>query len=107
MLRVKSGVSLRGLQPQTVLMAVVIDQAHQQAGNDPDVETVITAGSEQVNGRVAYTRHNSGCALDFRAMDEAERVVSWSMARLGADFDIIIHGDGDNRHIHAEYDPKR
>ena len=39
-------------------------------------------------------------------LDEYRAVVARMKALLGPDYDIIVHGDGANRHIHAELDPK-
>ena len=52
-----------------------------------------------------------GLAVDIRtkdiSFDQATHVVSWLRENLDPlGFDTILHGEGDNRHIHCEYDPK-
>mgnify|MGYP003629800556 CR=1 FL=1 len=70
-----------------------------------------TVGSNAVLGEsVSNSRHLTGQAMDLRSND-IEQGTSDAIKRtlatsLGTDFDVIQHGDGANRHIHLEYDPK-
>ena len=52
-----------------------------------------------------------GLGVDIRtrdiSFDQATHVVSWLRANLDPlGFDTMLHGEGDNRHIHCEFDPK-
>ena len=59
--------------------------------------------------------HEECRAFDFTAeMEEGTRIPRAAYERvghqmrkwLGSDYDVIVHGEGTNLHIHAEYDPK-
>ena len=101
MLRLKEGVSLRKLQPQAVLMAVVMDQIY---GANGIKECVITSGDE--GKHKPNSLHYVGLALDFRSREMTAvkqiKVISEARAALGRDFDVVLEPN----HIHVEADPK-
>ena len=100
-IRLKDGVTLGKLQPQAVLLAVVMDQVY--AANGISV-CVITSGDDGQHKR--QSKHYEGRALDFRTRDmpaaKQTKVVAEARAALGRDFDIILESD----HIHCEWDAK-
>jgi hypothetical protein len=100
-IRLKDGVSLAGLTPQALLIAVVADQVY--AANGASV-CVITSGSD--GAHKPKSKHYDGKALDFRTLmltaDKQQKVRAEIAAALGTDFDVILESD----HIHAEFDPK-
>ena len=113
-LKVKDGVVLRAahLRPHmTAIIDASLQTSPQHGGN---VVTITSAKRPDEGGR---SRHPMCGAFDFRcksiiARSQTERITlatNWAgdMADLlGEDYDVIAHGEGDDLHVHAEYDPK-
>ena len=102
---IKTGVSLKGLQPQMVLAAMAVQQAMQKYG----YSLTITGGSE--GGHSTTGLHPKGLALDFRSkhiqmMDKPYLLTDIKYA-LGPEFDVLLEFPGAaNEHLHIEFDPK-
>lgn len=65
--------------------------------------------------RDAKDLHEWARAFDFTAEDadgqrlsraEYEAVATQIRRWLGSDYDVVVHGEGTNLHIHVEHDPK-
>ncbi len=71
------------------------------------IECVLTGGSE---GRHFTSPHFHGYALDYRANHITESLArdfeKAVRADLGDGFDVVLHGEGANLHLHIEYDCK-
>jgi len=86
----------------------------------------VTGGLEHAKGRLKNTKHPDGDGLDIRLNDIPYWTVKikgvkstlltiaseWAgriKAKLGIDYDVVIHGKIENGsiHIHIEYDVKR
>lgn len=97
---IKTGVDLRGLQPQMVLAYVLIRGVYGRHG----YTCTITSGSDGKHG--PNSLHYKGCALDIRTRDVlpdtlAVMVLEIKQA-LGAQFDVVLEKD----HLHVEWDVK-
>lgn len=108
MIRLKPGVKLKNLQPQTVLLIVAMDAAYQYVGLKNCVVTSCNDGTH-----MPESKHYAGEAADFRTHNlrayNVNPVIIVQLVRdcLGGDFDVILEGAGTpNEHIHGEYDPK-
>lgn len=105
-MKIKRGVSLRGVQWQMWLAALVVDRVYQTLGYG---EVVITSGSE---GEHRHDTHADGYALDFRNRDvpPAKRQelcirCQESLDReLGPGYQFVVETNPD--HNHCEYDPR-
>jgi len=98
---IKTGVDLRGLQPQmAVAYSIAQGIYHEKAG----VPCVITSASDGKHG--PQSLHYCGKALDLRTNhlrpDQVHTVFVALKAALGVQFDVVLESD----HIHCEYDPK-
>lgn len=80
-----------------------------------DGKLVITEGWRDIRDSLDFHEHCA--AFDFRcknlvgaSQEERERQGhAWAAVmreRLGSDYDVIAHGEGDNFHVHAEFDPR-
>lgn len=100
MLRFKSGVSIRGVQPETLVGLRIAEQAYESIGKDCTV-TSCSDGKHKTG-----SLHYSGLAVDLRtkilSKTQVATVMSYLTSWLPAGFDVIFEGD----HIHMEYDPK-
>lgn len=98
MIAIKTGVRIRGMQPE-ILLAVVV--AHELFREQAQTLTITSC----TDGRHKDgSHHYTGCAVDLRLPTaKPDSVVAQLQNRLGADYDVILEGD----HIHLEYDPKR
>lgn len=96
----KPGVSLKGLQPQAVLMAMIVDHCYGSMGYD----CTITSGSDSTHRPDSL--HYKGLALDFRTRDvrqaDLQRLKTRLAGALGAEFDVVLEKD----HAHIEHQPK-
>lgn len=105
-MNLKPGVNLKGLQPQMVLAAVVVNHVYETTYA---LECTITSANDSTHS--PHSLHYEGFALDFRThnipRDKLDEVVTEIKASLGAAFDVLLEGrDTPNEHIHVEYDPK-
>ena len=106
MILLKQGVRLRGLRPEVVMAALVVEGVYEKYG----YTCVITSAADQEHS--TGSEHYTGLALDFRlnSLPAATRptIVSDVKAALGEDFDVLHESAGTpNEHLHVEYDPKR
>ncbi len=100
MIRIKPGVSVRGLRPELVLALVVAKQVFAPR----QVECVITSGTDGKHSHGSL--HYVGQALDFRTreltLEQQDRVKQELQERLGAEYDVVLEAT----HIHIEFQPK-
>lgn len=65
--------------------------------------------------RMGEGLHPECKALDFRVLnviaptprEKRQLIHEWAKrvsARLGSDYDVVVHGEGENLHMHVEYD---
>jgi len=100
LIKIKNGVDVKGLKPETVLAILIAEPIYNKYHSDL-VITSVRDGTHR-----ADSRHFRGDAVDFRIkdldpMDVSEVTVSLSRA-LGAQFDVVRESD----HIHVEFDPE-
>ncbi len=98
--KLKPGVRLTGIRPETLLAVMVAERAYNQAGH----ELVVTSCVDGKHGRGSL--HYSGAAVDLRTRDvpsdAMQEIVAEIREALGADFDVILETD----HLHIEYQAK-
>lgn len=96
-MKIKDGVSIRGLQPQMVLAAVIAEPIL----NKYDQECVITSGTDGTHSK--GSRHYVGLAIDVRTwtLSNKQQCVKDLQDALSGEFDVVLESD----HIHIEYDP--
>lgn len=104
-MRLKPGVSLKLLQPQTVVAMIVADGVW----NDLGAELVVTSGNDGTH--MPTSLHYQGKAFDCRTHvfeeGQAARAVEILKAALGAEFDVILEHLGEpQEHCHVENQPK-
>ncbi len=94
----KEGVSIYGLQPESLW---AIDRCHECAPAD---EIMVTSACGGVHSRTSL--HYGGHAFDLRTrhlnQTQIDRWVRDIKEILGDKYDVIFEGD----HIHVEYQPK-
>jgi hypothetical protein len=99
-LKLKSGVSLKGVQWELFEAAIKVEDAYNALGH----ECVITSGTD--GEHMHKSLHYKGLALDFRTrtVPAAQRmkILKSVKAKLGPSFDVILERD----HLHIELDPK-
>ena len=99
---IKSGVDIRGLQPQMAVAYTIACWTYWD--HSLPSQCVITSASDGTH--MANSLHYKGLALDLRTrdMDPVTRmeIVHDLKARLGAQFDVVIESD----HLHVEFQPK-
>jgi len=109
-LRVKEGVSIRGLQPQMFHAWNVAGEVYEEVSN---VDCILTAG---VDGRHGHgSLHYVGLAIDLRIrnLDGSDEITAATMRkvavakehlkeRLGPEYDVVL----ESNHFHIEFQPK-
>ena len=100
MLRIKNGVKIRGVQPELMLAAQIVEGIYNSYNNS---ECVITAARDGTHMTKSF--HYVGYALDFRTRHIPE---GWReglhlkiQRALGEEFDVVL----EKTHIHVEFDP--
>ncbi len=116
-MKIKPGVNL-DLDPKMFFAMGFIEDAWLK---DHLGEPTITSGKDSHEDRrslhngptfyIVEDQTEDGLAVDVRtrdiSQDEAEQIVGWLRKNLDPlGFDTMLHGEGDNRHIHCEFDPK-
>ncbi len=102
-MRLKPGVSARGISPELLLGIMVLDAIYK---NVTGADAVVTSLRDGTHHRAS--KHYRGDGADFRTIqasitpDTAERIRAEARAQLGKDYDIVVEGN----HIHLEFDPK-
>lgn len=98
---IKSGVDLRGVQPQMAIAYSIACAVWQERAGVP---CVITSASDGKHG--PNSLHYKGMALDLRThslrSEQVAPVFAALKSALGAQFDVVLEVD----HIHLEFDPK-
>jgi len=123
--KIKSGVSIRGIQPEMAIAFLLVSQHFHENG----IPCVITSTTEGQHGKASL--HYIGHAMDFRTRDliqvlkdeykdenktlsrtheEESLHVKTEMAKfltalkesLGGEFDIVL----ESTHLHVEFQPK-
>ncbi len=100
-MKLKQGVRLRWLKPQTIIGMIVCESVYKDAG----VDLVITSVSD--GQHMGASKHYSGEAFDCRTSNIPDKTTRGAIlhelkSQLENDFDIVDEGD----HLHIEYDPK-
>lgn len=104
-MKIKHGVRLTGLMPQTVLAMLIVERIYERRG----LECVLTSVNDSKHSDNSW--HYRGAAFDARtkqaALEGQEQVLRDEVqAALGIDFDVVIEDIGtENEHLHVEYDP--
>lgn len=105
-MKLKLGVKLKDLQPQTVLGMLVVYEVCWAYG----VPCVITSVNDSKHSSISW--HYKGFAFDVRTkydlLNGRELTFRDAVAEaLGPDFDVVMEAVGtENEHLHVEYDPK-
>ena len=103
-MRLKAGVKLTDLAPQVVLAAFIVERIYDSYRCD----CVVTSGNDSKHG--ANSLHYKGRALDFRTKNytgDKQALRDEIKEALGEEFDVLLEDpDGENQHIHVEYQPK-
>jgi hypothetical protein len=109
MLRLKPGADLSNLDPVMIPAIFAIEVIY----DAEDLICVITAGKDGEHQVDSLHYAKPLCrATDFRTRmirrSTAEEIVKKIRAKLGKDFDVVMHLDkaGEVHHIHVEYQPK-
>jgi len=105
MLRFKSSVSIRALEPQLLVALLLAEQVYAAEG----IECVVTSGDDP--GHKPGSLHDVGLALDLRSKHvhpaSKPRVVAAlreTLVPLG--FEVLFEYPGEEReHVHVEFDP--
>jgi hypothetical protein len=101
---IKTGVDLRGLQPQMAIAYVIVKDIYKRKG----YECVITSGNDSKHG--PNSLHYQGKALDIRTRTilpqdltgHTSSIHAEMKIALGEQFDVVLEKD----HFHIEFDPK-
>ena len=100
MLRLKEGVKIKGLQPEMVLAAQIVEGVYASYNN---AECVITSVRDGIHNTHSF--HYVGYAIDFRTrhipggwLHKLERDIKRA---LGSEFDVVL----EKTHLHVEFDP--
>jgi hypothetical protein len=99
-MRLKDGVSLKGVQGQTLLAIQVAESLFRDAGS----ELVVTSCTD--GKHMTGSLHYKGLAFDCRVWNlnpaQVQAMVITLKNALGSEFDVVLEDD----HIHVEFDPK-
>lgn len=103
-MKIKNGVRFATGEQAMLMAGIEIERIYEKAG----FHCELTGGAE---GRRPNNLHHRGWALDFKMnhVDEERSrlaIANEARAALGDGFDVVLHGEGLNIHLHVEYDPK-
>ena len=100
---VKSGTVLYGIQPEMALCHTEINSVFERLGYDCIITSIVGKQHKE------YSLHPIGFAIDYRTKHITSRLAllvdTLKTALPCCDF-LLEHVDGEQEHIHAEYDPK-
>jgi len=108
----KQGVSLKNIQPQTVLALILVERIYTAKTLR---ETVVTALWDDPKLKIhgPKSKHYLGLAADFRTkhlLDENQKVAVFNEVKrqlLPLGFDVVLESLGkDSEHLHVEFDLK-
>lgn len=99
-MRLKKGVSLKGVKPQTVIGMFIVDQIYKDFGRPEGVTiTSVNDGKHMVG-----SKHYEGLAFDCRTRyfneQHKHEVCEQMKADLTDEFDVVLEAT----HIHVEFD---
>lgn len=101
-MKLKPGVKLKELQPQTVVAMLVVESIYLAH----DTEFVVTSCNDGKHKEDSF--HYRGLAIDVRTRNyfEDKQALRDEIAQaLGEEFDVILESVGtESEHIHIEYD---
>lgn len=106
MVSIKTGVKLKGLQPEILVGLQVMIDLLKKYGYD----TVITEGTGGTH--MPESLHYKGLALDLRSKHivsntDKKALLIDGKQLLGENYDLILEGTGTpTEHLHLEFDPK-
>ena len=106
MIKIKKGVSLRNVQPQTALaFQIFCDTVY---SFDPNALIKLTSVTREKGKK---SLHPYGLSFDAVVLWSNPSVDDQSVknaltARLGDEYDVIFHDAGSGLHWHVEYDPR-
>lgn len=99
-MKLKAGVSLKGVRWEMFEAAIKVEAAYNDLGH----ECIITSGSD--GQHMPRSLHYKGLALDFRTrhvpVSQRQKILKSIKARVGPDFDVLLEKD----HVHLEFDPR-
>ena len=108
-MKLKPGVKVRGISPELVLAAFVVDSILSKHNNDHTVLTSVADGSHRYG-----SLHFTGDAFDVRVhnlpsdLSLRQELITLIREALSDEFDVIYEGhETSNAHIHVEFQPKR
>ncbi len=101
MIKLKSGVSLKGLKPEMHVGLNIVNSVYQEMG----YHTIVTSCNDGKHSRGSL--HYVGLAIDFRTrhmkdQTEKKHLRDRAAKALGKEFDTVLEVD----HLHVEYQPK-
>ena len=106
LLQLKDGVKLKDLQPQAVLMLMIVGSCYSRL--DPEYVVTVTSGNDGKHSDKSL--HYKGFAFDFRTKnfnEDKHVLVSMIRQALGAEFDVVLEMEGEpQEHLHVEWDPR-
>lgn len=99
-MKLKPGVQLLGLRPETLIGVMAANQIYGELGYNLTL-TSVTEGKHSRG-----SRHYIGCAFDCRIRmlkdGEASTIANRLRSALGSQFDVVL----EETHIHVEFDPE-
>ena len=103
-MRLKNGVSIRGIKPEMVLALTIAAKVYERYGLTLTI-TAVTDGKHRPG-----SLHYVGLAADLRLPGSpadptpptSKELVANLQKALGSEFDVVLEAD----HIHVEYQPK-
>jgi uncharacterized protein YcbK (DUF882 family) len=101
-MKLKPGVSLKGIQPETAIAMFVVDGVYKRVAG---IEMTVTAGTDGVHKEGSL--HYVGLAFDSRTKDVSPEKLDLLLQEIrtalgGMEFDIVMESD----HLHCEFQPK-
>lgn len=106
MIKIKAGVDIKGIKPETVLGLHIVDSVFEDNGVYETVVTSVKDGTHKPG-----SLHYEGLAVDLRSKHipskENKLIILEKMKQaLGQQWDVLLESAGKvNEHFHLEYDP--
>ncbi len=101
MIKLKSGVSLKGLKPEMLAGLLIVNSVYSEMG----YHTIVTSCNDGKHSRGSL--HYVGLAVDTRTRniptaEQKDKLKDDVAEALGWEFDVVLESD----HLHVEYQPK-